>query len=105
MYVSEVTINDKEGIVRDRAMVLRNGNIISSKNNNTENEILKFEQLKVNLDNFVTTTVKQTKLQETSTIKLMSCFFNSKQNLNICKDEAKKERGKWRVVTVTHKGV
>ena len=89
--ISEVTIIAKEGIVRDREMFLINGNIISSRKNNTENEILKFEQLNINLDNFVTSTVKQPKLQETSTIKLMSCFFNSNQNLSICKDEAKKE--------------
>ena len=89
--IAEVTIIAKEGIVRDREMFLINGNIISSRKNNTENEILKFEQLNINLDNFVTSTVKQPKLQETSTIKLMSCFFNSNQNLSICKDEAKKE--------------
>ena len=89
--ISEVTIIAKEGIVRDREMFLINGNIISSRKNNTENEILKFEQLNINLDNFVTSTVKKPKLQETSTIKLMSCFFNSNQNLSICKDEAKKE--------------
>jgi lipopolysaccharide export LptBFGC system permease protein LptF len=88
---SDVTIIAKEGIVRDREMFLINGNIISSKKDNTENEILKFEQLKINLDNFVTSTVKQPKLQETSTIQLMSCFFSSNQNLKICKDEAKKE--------------
>ena len=89
--ISEITIIAKEGIVRDREMFLINGNIISSRKNNTENEILKFEQLNINLDNFVTSTVKKPKLQETSTIKLMSCFFNSNQNLSICKDEAKKE--------------
>ena len=88
---SDVTIIAKEGIVRDREMFLINGNIISSKKDNTENEILKFEQLKINLDNFVTSTVKQPKLQETSTIELMGCFFSSNQNLKICKDEAKKE--------------
>ncbi|MDC1151805.1 LptF/LptG family permease [Pelagibacteraceae bacterium] len=89
--ISEITIIAKEGIVRDREMFLINGNIISSRKNNTENEMLKFEQLNINLDNFVTSTVKKPKLQETSTIKLMSCFFNSNQNLSICKDEAKKE--------------
>ena len=88
---SDVTIIAKEGIVRDREMFLINGNIISSKKDNTKNEILKFEQLKINLDNFVTSTVKQPKLQETSTVKLMGCFFSSNQNLKICKNEAKKE--------------
>ena len=45
-------------------MILVEGQIISSKKDNEENEILKFSQLKINLENFITTTIKQPKLQE-----------------------------------------
>jgi lipopolysaccharide export LptBFGC system permease protein LptF len=89
--VNDVTIIAKEGIVQERRMFLLDGQIITSKKNNSENEILEFEQLNIDLGNFVTSTVKQPKLQETSTNELMSCFFGSDKNLKVCKKEAKKE--------------
>ena len=89
--VTDVTIIAREGIVQEREMFLLNGQIITSKKNNNENEVLEFEQLNIDLGNFVTSTVKLPKLQETSTSKLMSCFFSSDTNLEICKNEAKKE--------------
>ena len=89
--VNDVTIIAKEGIIQKRKMFLLDGQIITSKKNNNENEILEFEQLNIDLGNFVTSTVKQPKLQETSTSELMSCFFGSDKNLKICKKEAKKE--------------
>ena len=89
--VNDVTIIAKEGIIQERKMFLLNGQIITSKKNNTKNEILEFEQLNIDLGNFVTSTVKQPKLQETSTSELMSCFFGSDKNLKVCKKEAKKE--------------
>ena len=89
--VTDVTIIASEGIVQEREMFLLNGQIITSKKNNNENEVLEFEQLNIDLGNFVTSTVKLPKLQETSTSKLMSCFFSSDTNLEICKNEAKKE--------------
>ena len=89
--VNDVTIIAKEGIIQERKMFLLNGQIITSKKNNNENEILEFEQLNIDLGNFVTSTVKQPKLQETSTSELMSCFFGSDKNLKVCKKEAKKE--------------
>ena len=89
--VNDVTIIAKEGIVQERRMFLLDGQIITSKKNNSENEILEFEQLNIDLANFVTSTVKRPKLQETSTNELMSCFFGSDKNLKVCKKEAKKE--------------
>tara|TARA_A100001011_G_C14236705_1_gene811341 strand:+ start:190 stop:1314 length:1125 start_codon:yes stop_codon:yes gene_type:complete len=89
--VSDVTIIAKEGVVRDREMFLIDGQIISSKKNNEENEVLEFKQLNIDLQNFVTSTVKQPKLQETSTIKLLSCFIKPDEESDICKNEAKKE--------------
>ena len=89
--VNDVTIIAKSGVIQDREMFLISGQIVSSKKNNQENELMKFEQLKIDLKNFTTATVKQPKLQETSTIKLLSCFFESNKNLKICKKEARKE--------------
>ncbi len=89
--VSGVTIIAKEGVVQDRAMYLIDGQIISSKKNNEENEVVEFKQLNIDLGNFVTSTVKQPKLQETSTLKLLSCFVRLEKKLFICKSEAKKE--------------
>ena len=79
--VNDVTIIAKEGIIQKRKMFLLDGQIITSKKNNNENEILEFEQLNIDLGNFVTSTVKQPKLQETSSLKLMKCLMkkNKKQ--------------------------
>ena len=89
--ITDVTIVAKEGVVFDREMILVEGQIISSKKDNEENEILKFSHLKIDLGNFITTTIKQPKLQETSTTKLLSCFLNEDKQLNFCKEDSKKE--------------
>ena len=90
--IENVTIIAKEGVIKNRQMFLIKGQIISSKKNNEENEVVEFKKLKIDLKNFITSTIKQPKLQETSSIKLLSCFFNSENNLKICKSkEAKKE--------------
>ena len=62
------TVVAEKGIVKERKMFLFNGQIISSKSSNEETEILKFEQLNIDLSDLVTTTIKQPKLQETSTL-------------------------------------
>ena len=89
--ITDVTVVAKEGVVLNREMILVEGQIISSKKNNEENEILKFSQLKIDLSNFITTTIKQPKLQETSTLKLLNCFLNKSTELNFCKEDSKKE--------------
>ena len=55
-------------------MFLFNGQIISSKKN-LKNEIIKFEQLQINLSDLSTTTIKKPKIQETSTLKIIKLFF------------------------------
>ena len=53
-------------------MFLFNGQIISSKKrDNEKNEVIKFDQLNIDLGDLVTTTIKKPKLQETSTIDLI----------------------------------
>ncbi len=73
-------------------MVLFNGQIISSKKDNSKNEIIKFKQLNIDLKNLQTGTIKQPKLQETSTLQLLKCINDSinKDSIN-CKENTKKE--------------
>ena len=68
-----------------------NGQIISEKKN-LENEIIKFEQLNIDLSSLSNTTIKSPKIQETSTIALLKCLFDeeSKQK-DFCNDDFKKE--------------
>ena len=88
---SDVSIFAKKGYVADRDIFLINGQIISSKKDKQENELIEFQKLKINLGNFATSTIKQPKLQEISTMKLISCFLDLTMNLKICTDAAKKE--------------
>ena len=65
------TIIAKEGIVEEKKMVLFNGNIISTNKNNQKSNIVKFEQINIDLKNLKTGTIKQIKLQETSSFDLI----------------------------------
>ena len=54
-------------------MFLFNGELISNKKDSS-NEVLKFDQLDVDLSDLQTTTIKEPKIQETSSLKLLLCF-------------------------------
>ena len=89
--ISETTITAENGLLEEKKMYLFNGQIISSKKN-TENEIIKFEQLTIDLSNLVTTTIKKPKIQETQTLKLLECVFkDTNQTTRICNEEFSKE--------------
>ena len=62
------------GIVEKDNLVLINGQIISSDTSNRKNEIINFDQLSLSLNNLKNTTIKEPKIQETSTLKLFSCI-------------------------------
>ena len=72
---SETTILAQKGIVKDKRLLLLKGQIIYSKEDNLDNEIIEFEQMNVNLRDLNTSTIKVPKLQETSTIQLLNCFL------------------------------
>ena len=72
-------------------MILFNGQIITAKKDGDDNEIIKFEQLNIDLSDLSNTTIKEPKLQETSTIMLVNCFINNSYNNKICKEDYKKE--------------
>ena len=85
------TIIAKNGMVEKKKMFLFNGQIITSSKDNSKNEIIKFEQLIIDLGDLSTTTIKKPKLQETSTLKLLNCFLRDKFDNQICKKDVKNE--------------
>ena len=88
---NETIILAQRGFINKTNLFLVNGQIISKKKN-SKNEIIKFDQLKVSLKNLVTSTIKSQKIQETSTLKLFTCFTNKvKKNENYCNESFKKE--------------
>ena len=89
--VDSTTIIADKGIVKNKELILLDGKIISSKNYFENNEIIKFDQLSIDLKKLKTTVITKPKLQETSTINLLSCFSKKKGNLDICNEETKKE--------------
>ena len=89
--ISDTTILAENGIIDQKKLFLFNGQILTSKKDNTENEIIKFEQLNIDLGNLTTTTIKQPKIQETSTVKLMECLFSRSINDKNCNLNYKKE--------------
>ena len=73
---SSTTVIAKEGLVKEKEMILFNGQIISENKKNLKNNIIKFEQLNIDLNNLKSGTIKQPKLQETNTFILLKCVFN-----------------------------
>jgi lipopolysaccharide export system permease protein len=70
----------KNIFLQDNSNLLKN---LSQKNNlDFENEIIKFDQLKIDLGNISNTTIKKPKIQETSTLKLSGCIFEKVLNEN-----------------------
>lgn len=70
---SSKTIIANNGLIIDEKMVLINGKIISSNYKDNKNDIVKFDQLNIDLQNIQNRTIKQPKVQETSTFNLIKC--------------------------------
>ncbi len=88
---NETTVTAENGILEENNMFLFNGQIITGKKN-SETEIINFEQLTIDLSNLTTTTIKKPKVQETSTMKLLGCFFfKDYEESKFCNQEFKKE--------------
>tara|TARA_B100000242_G_C42990256_1_gene459712 strand:+ start:25 stop:1149 length:1125 start_codon:yes stop_codon:yes gene_type:complete len=89
--ISSTTILAEKGIANDKMLVMFNGQIISTKEN-FENEIIKFEQLDIDLSSLSNTTIKKPKVQETDTISLVKCYFDkSSIQTAFCNEDFKKE--------------
>ena len=70
---SSKTIIAKEGLIIEEKMILLNGQIISSNSENSKNDIVRFDQLDINLKALQNRTIKLPKVQETSTFNLIRC--------------------------------
>ncbi len=88
---SSTTIIAKEGVVGEKKMILFDGNIISTSKDNKKNNIVKFEQINIDLKNLKTGTIKQLKLQETSSNDLIKCITKFSKTIINCKENAKDE--------------
>ncbi len=97
---SSTTIVAKEGLVQEKEMILFNGQIISENKSNLKNNIVKFEQLNIDLNNLQSGTIKQPKLQETSTLILLKCIFDFGINELVNCSKTKKE-----IITVLNRRV
>ena len=88
--INTTSIIAKNGIIYEKKLLLFNGQVITSKKD-TANEIIKFEQLNIDLSNLSTTTIKNPKIQETSTLKLLKCLISEKNSSNFCREGFKEE--------------
>ena len=83
---SNVSKNSLTNIIAQRVLlkkkiILLNGQIIANKDRD-KNEIIKFEQLTIDLSDVNTNTIKSPKLQETSTFQLLNCLIKNISNPN-----------------------
>jgi len=87
----ETTVIAKSGVLKKNKFFLINGQVITTKKNG-ENDIVKFEELIIDLTSLTSTTIKKPKIQETSTIELASCFKKEELlNKKICTGDFKTE--------------
>ena len=80
----DTTIIAQNGFVDNKKLFLFNGQIISSKKDQSKNEIIKFDQINIDLSKLSTTTIKKSKVQETSTLELLKCFVRKSIDLTTC---------------------
>ena len=86
-----VTIIASDGIIDKNKIIFLNGQIITEKTQDQKNDILKFDQLNISLNNLNTRTIKKPKIQETSTINLINCLLGTDLNKDFCNESFKKE--------------
>jgi len=86
-----ISIIASKGTVENNRVVLFDGQIISEKKENFKDDVIKFEQLNVNLSDLNTRTIKKPKIQETSTLKLINCWIGQDSNKDFCNKSFIKE--------------
>ena len=86
------TIIAERGFIANNKLILFNGMIQSLSQKNEIKNIL-FEKTELSLGNLSTRTIKQPKIQETSSVSLLRCIFNLNKNLiiNNCTKDYKNE--------------
>ena len=85
------TIFAEKGIVENKGLYLINGEIILSKKTKNKSDIIKFNQLNIDLSNLDPVIIKNPKIQETSTSILLSCIINKSNIHKLCNDNTMKE--------------
>ena len=88
--IIETVITAEKGLIENTKIFLFNGELISNKND-LSSEVLKFDQLDVDLSNLQTTTIKKPKIQETSSFKLIICFLKKTDDNKYCSKDFNKE--------------
>ena len=86
---NETTVTAENGILEENSMFLFNGQIISGKKN-SEREIIKFEQLTIDLSNLTTTTIKP-KSKRHPLLNFRMYFFKDYEESRFCNKEFKKK--------------
>ena len=89
IYAKSGTLIDNE---KQKVFKLLDGRVIN--NENSKINVFDFDQIDFNLQNLISNTITIPKIQEISTITLLSCFINIKKNKNEdfeCEKNIKKE--------------
>ena len=76
------TIIAEKGFITQNKLILFNGTI-QTLNNEGQIKNFQFKKNELSLSRISSRSIKQTKLQETSTVLLFKCFFNQKNSLNL----------------------
>ncbi len=77
-----LTILAKKGFIDKNKLILFDGQLQTLNEKNQYKNIF-FQKTELTLDNLSTRTIKQAKIQETSTLSLLECAFNQNKNLNL----------------------
>ena len=82
----------QKGIAEKDQLILLNGQLITTLSDNINNsKIVKFDQMNLNLGSIENNIIKKPKIQETSTMQLISCFTNKFDKNIFCNEKSKKE--------------
>ena len=81
----------QKGIAEKDQLVLLKGQLITTLSDNTNSKIVKFDQMNLNLGSIENNIIKKPKIQETSTMQLISCFTNKFDKNIFCNEKSKKE--------------
>ena len=82
----------QKGIAEKDQLILLKGQLITTLSDNINNsKIVKFDQMNLNLGSIENNIIKKPKIQETSTMQLISCFTNKFDKNIFCNEKSKKE--------------
>ena len=87
---SNISIFAKTGYLQGKSLILFNG-VVQSQNSKEVIEYLNFSKTELFLDNLTSRTIKQPKIQETSTTNLIKCLYDNQFIKNCPPDKIKKE--------------